>query len=116
MKVTLAFGRTGAEITVPSHAAGVGFVRTSTLAQLDGPVDAAITTCAVYPLDLTYYQSVKGVTAASYIVKNGGAILLAAVCDEGLGSPEFTQFVQRFPNAQACLDATKDAPVVVDQW
>jgi len=99
-----------------AHAAGVEFVRTSTLARLDEPVDAVITTSAGYPLDLTYYQSVKGVTAASHIVKPGGMILLAAACQEGLGSPEFTRFVRRFPNARACLDATGHEPVVIDQW
>src|SRR5712692_2702655 len=89
---------------VIAHAAGVGFVRHSTLALLDEPVDAVITTSAGYPLDLTYYQSVKGVTAASHIAKPGGTILLAAACQEGLGSPEFTRFVHRFPDARACLD------------
>jgi lactate racemase len=101
---------------VIAHAAGVGFVRHSTLATLEEPVDAVITTSAGYPLDLTYYQAVKGVTAGSHIVKRGGAILLAAACQEGLGSPEFTRFVRRFPDARACLDAMAREPVVIDQW
>lgn len=99
-----------------AHAAGVEFVRASTLALLEEPVDVVITTSAGYPLDLTYYQSVKGVTAASHIVKQGGAILLAAACQEGLGSAEFTRFVRRFPDAHACLEATMKEPVVIDQW
>ena len=101
---------------VAAHAQGVEFVRATTLASLAQPVDAVITTCAGYPLDLTYYQAVKGVTAASHIVKPGGTILLAAACQEGLGSPEFTNFVRRFPNAQTCLEAMTKEPVVVDQW
>lgn len=101
---------------VVAHATGVAFVRQSTLAILEEPVDAVITTSAGYPLDLTYYQSVKGVTAASHIVKEGGAILLAAACEEGLGSPEFIRFVRRFSTAQACLEATAKEPVVIDQW
>jgi len=101
---------------VHAHAAGVDFVRQATLAVLDEPVDAVITTSAGYPLDLTYYQAVKGVTAASHIVKKGGSILLAAACQEGLGSPEFTQFVRRFANADACLAATAKESVVIDQW
>jgi len=101
---------------VQAHAAGVAFVRQATLAILDEPVDAVITTSAGYPLDLTYYQAVKGVTAASHIVKKGGSILLFAACQEGLGSPDFTRFVRRFPNAKACLEATAKEPVVVDQW
>jgi len=99
-----------------AHATGVEFVRNSTLALLEEPVDTVITTSAGYPLDLTYYQAVKGVTAASHIAKPGGTILLAAACQEGLGSPEFTRFVRRFPDARACLDATAREPVVIDQW
>src|SRR5262245_17172722 len=101
---------------VVAHATGVEFVRQTTLASLSAPVDAVITTSAGYPLDLTYYQAVKGITAASHIVKQGGAILLAAACQEGLGSPEFTRFVRRFPDARACLDATAREPVIIDQW
>src|SRR5262245_60763812 len=54
---------------VVAHATGVEFVRQTTLASLSAPVDAVITTSAGYPLDLTYYQAVKGITAASHIVK-----------------------------------------------
>lgn len=101
---------------VVAHATGVEFVRQTTLASLSEPVDAVITTSAGYPLDLTYYQAVKGVTAASHIVKQGGTILLAAACQEGLGSPEFTKFVRRFPEPQTCLAAMAHEPVVIDQW
>lgn len=101
---------------VLAHATGVDIVRKATLAVLDEPVDVVITTSAGYPLDLTYYQSVKGVTAASHIVKQGGTVLLAAACQEGLGSPEFTRFVRRFPDARTCLEATEHEPVVIDQW
>jgi lactate racemase len=101
---------------VAAHAKGVDFVRATTLASLAAPVDAVITTCAGYPLDLTYYQAVKGVTAASHIVKPGGTILLAAACQEGLGSPEFTSFVRRFSDSQSCLETMAKEPVVIDQW
>ena len=101
---------------VVAHAKGVEFVRATTLASLAEPVDAVITTCAGYPLDLTYYQAVKGVTAASHIVKQGGTILLAAACQEGLGSQEFTSFVRRFSDSQTCLETMAKEPVVIDQW
>lgn len=101
---------------VKAHATGVEFVRKATLALLDEPVDAVVTTSAGYPLDLTYYQSVKGVTAASHIVKQNGVILLVAACQEGLGGREFTAFVRRFPDARSCLEATAKEAVVIDQW
>ena len=63
---------------VKAHRTGVEFVSRVLLETLDEPVDAVITTSAGYPLDLTYYQAIKGVTAASHIVKLGGSILLVA--------------------------------------
>ena len=101
---------------VAAHAAGVDFVRQSTLAPIDEPVDAVITTSGGYPLDLTYYQSIKGVTAASHILKPGGKMLLIGACREGIGSPEFTEVVRSFADPQACLDGLQNQPVIIDQW
>lgn len=99
-----------------AHAAGVDFVRESTLAPVEEPADAVITTGGGYPLDLTYYQSIKGVTAASHVLKPGGKMLLAGACREGIGSPEFTRTVRTFSDWKACLDGIEHAPVVIDQW
>ena len=101
---------------VAAHAAGVEFVRRSTLAQVDEPADAVVTTSGGYPLDLTFYQAVKGLTAASHIVREGGEILLAAACREGLGGPEFSSLVRRAGNSRELLDALSKRTVEVDQW
>ncbi len=99
-----------------AHARGVEFVRESTLATVDETADAVITTSGGYPLDLTFYQAVKGVTAAAHIVRPGGAILLAAACREGVGSPEFSTLMRRGLHWEALLDELEGAPVDVDQW
>ena len=99
-----------------AHRTGVEFVRKVMLEQMAEPVDAVITTSAGYPLDLTYYQAIKGVTAAQHIVKPGGAILLLAECQEGPGAPEFQRMLKENPNAREYLDKIRHAPVEVDQW
>lgn len=99
-----------------AHAAGVEFVSQVMLERLEAPVDAAITTCAGYPLDLTLYQAVKGVTAASHIIKPGGKILICAECAEGPGAPEFREMILAHPTAAGFLKAVENAPVTVDQW
>ncbi len=86
------------------------------LERLDEPVDAAITTSAGYPLDMTFYQAIKGVTAASHIVKPGGKILLLAECSEGTGAHEFHAMVTENPSDKAFLDKLERQPVEVDQW
>jgi lactate racemase len=99
-----------------AHRAGVEFVSQALLQTLEEPVDAVITSSAGYPLDLTYYQCIKGVTAASHIVKPGGSILLAAACTEGAGAPEFAHMLREGVSAAEFLERIQGAPVTVDQW
>jgi nickel-dependent lactate racemase len=101
---------------VEAHRAGMQFVSKVMLEQLPAPVDAVITSCAGYPLDLTFYQAIKGITAAQHIVKNGGRILLVAECQEGPGAAEFCEMLTKTDSGKSFLDLIKDAPVVVDQW
>jgi nickel-dependent lactate racemase len=101
---------------VEAHRAGVGFVSKTLLEEIPEPVDAVITTAAGYPLDLTFYQAVKGVTAAQHIVKPGGRILLMAACQEGPGAEEFRTMLKEAPGDEAFLAQIADTPVIVDQW
>src|SRR5277367_1840572 len=101
---------------VAAHAAGVDFLRHTSLERLSGLADVVLTTAAGYPLDLTFYQAIKGVTAAQHIVKPGGRILLVAECAEGAGAPEFEQKLREFDSYAELLRQIAQAPVVVDQW
>jgi len=101
---------------VAAHRQGVEFVSRVMLETLEEPVDAVITTAAGYPLDLTFYQSVKGITAASHIVKPGGKILLLAACAEGAGSEEFGRLLAENPPPGAFMEKIAHSPVVIDQW
>ena len=101
---------------VAAHRQGVEFVSRVMLETLDHPVDAVITTAAGYPLDLTFYQAVKGITAASHIVKPGGKILLLAACEEGVGGPEFARMLAEGSPDHVFMKKIEGAPVTVDQW
>src|SRR3990172_12546487 len=46
-----------------------------------------------YPADLNLYQSVKGMSVAAQAVREGGAIVLAAECRDGLGLSEYTELL-----------------------
>lgn len=52
--------------------------------KVDQPYDVAITTNGGYPLDQNLYQTIKGISAASRVVRDGGTILLCAGCEDGL--------------------------------
>ena len=84
--------------------------------ELSGPADAVITSAAGYPLDLTFYQTIKGITAAQHIVKPGGRILILGECAEGVGSPEFAGKAASFSGYDSFLEEIGRAEVVIDQW
>jgi len=99
-----------------AHRCGVEFVSQAMLETLDEPVDAAITSAAGYPLDLTFYQTIKGITAASHVVKPGGRILVVGACEEGAGAPEFRQMILNGRSDREFLEHIAGAPVIIDQW
>lgn len=101
---------------IEAHRRGVEFVSEVMLETLNEPADAVITTSAGYPLDLTFYQAIKGVTAASHIVKDGGKILLLAACDEGAGASEFSRMLRESASDVEFLRQIAGAPVTIDQW
>jgi nickel-dependent lactate racemase len=99
-----------------AHAAGMRFVSRVMLEQLPEPVDAVITSCAGYPLDLTFYQAIKGITAAQHILKPDGKILLIAECQEGAGAPEFCQMLKKTSSCSSFLSMIAESAVEIDQW
>jgi nickel-dependent lactate racemase len=101
---------------VAAHAAGVQFVREQCVTVLEEKVDAAVTTAAGFPLDLTFYQAIKGITAVAQIVKPGGTILMVGECAEGAGSREFAAMLCGYTGAQEFLDRIAGAAVQPDQW
>jgi len=101
---------------VAAHATGVDFLQKTSLMNLTELADAVITSAAGYPLDLTFYQTIKGVTAAQHIVRPGGRILTIGQCLEGIGSPEFSEKLRNLTGFESYLDEIKQGEVVVDQW
>ncbi|MBF8297163.1 MAG: Transcriptional regulator, partial [Bacteroidetes bacterium] len=99
-----------------AHAVGVQTVRKSVRATIPEPADIVITTSAGFPLDLTYYQAIKGMTAALPVLKKGGLLILAAECAEGLGSEKFSTMATRFRTAHEFDEWIHNHPVEVDQW
>ena len=101
---------------VVAHAAGVRWVQEFCLEYLDEPSDLVITSSAGFPLDLTFYQSVKAVTAAQHLIKKGGRILVVAECSEGMGSTEFATSLKKIRSFEAYLAEIANPPVKIDQW
>lgn len=67
-----------------AHSKGCEYVREHAMIPVGEPFEIVVTTNSGYPLDQNLYQSVKGMSAASQIVREGGAIVIAAACEDGL--------------------------------
>ena len=67
-----------------AHAAGCASVREHAMVTVRKPYDVVLTSNSGYPLDQNLYQTVKGMSAANHIVLEGGAIIMAAACADGL--------------------------------
>jgi nickel-dependent lactate racemase len=72
-----------------SHREAVAFMRKHAEVILPRRFKTIVTTSAGYPLDRTYYQTVKGMVGVVDILEPGGTIIIASECSEGMGSPEF---------------------------
>src|SRR4051794_26332607 len=101
---------------VLAHSAGVRFIQESCLAYIEEPADLVVTSSAGFPLDLTFYQSVKALTAAQHLIREGARILAIAECAEGVGSPEFAASLKKILSFEAYLDEIARPPVEIDQW
>jgi nickel-dependent lactate racemase len=72
-----------------SHIDAVGFMRKYAEVSISRRFKTIVTTSAGYPLDKTYYQTVKGMVGVLDILEPGGTVIIASECSEGMGSKEF---------------------------
>lgn len=101
-----------------AHRIGCEFVRETSMAPVKEPYDVVITTNSGYPLDQNLYQSVKGMSAAKQIVREGGAILLAAACEDGLPNHgRYAELLQRAGTPSKVLEMVSQPGFCEqDQW
>ena len=104
---------------VASHAAAVDFVSDATRVPLKRRFHTVVTSSAGYPLDKTYYQTIKGMVTPLDILAPGGTLIIASECSEGLGSPEFRAAQTRLVEMGAerfLATLTAKSLAEVDEW
>ncbi len=101
-----------------SHAAGCEFVRRTAMVPVETPYDIVVTTNSGYPLDQNLYQSVKGMSAASRVVRAGGTIVMAAACEDGVPNHGcYAELLQQGGSPQGVLDLlARPGFSQQDQW
>lgn len=102
---------------VAAHEAGCEQVGAWTSAAVGQPFDLVVTCAGGYPLDESYYQTVKGMVTALPALHEGSQLLMCSACTE-VGSPEFTALMQRYgDDYEAFLrDIVASGRTEKDQW
>jgi len=99
-----------------AHAAAMAQCEAQTKVVLDEPADIVVTSGGGYPLDLTLYQSTKGIVAAGLICRDGGTIIIAQQNAEGLGSEHFAGLITQ-ADVHACIRAALAGEgYCIDTW
>lgn len=103
---------------IDSHNEACNFARETAMVQVSQPYDLVITSNSGYPLDQNLYQTVKGLSAASQIVKDKGEILCLSECSDGIPSHgKFYSLLSEFSDPEHVEGMLSDPNFhCQDQW
>ncbi len=74
-----------------AHREGAEYINNIFGVKIDNLADIVITSAGGYPKDIDLYQTHKAMENASLAVKNGGIIIVAGECRDGLGEESFAE-------------------------
>ena len=101
---------------IEAHEKGCELSRQMIGVKIDRKVDIAVTTNSGAPLDLDFYQTVKGIHNAAMLTREGGIIIAVSACNTGVGPEEFRELHASFGSPQEVLQKIRrDEPIGV-QW
>jgi nickel-dependent lactate racemase len=101
---------------VVAHERGCELERQVAGVEVDGEVDITISTNSGAPLDLDLYQTVKGMDNASMITRQGGAVIIASSCSEGVGPQEFLDLHASVSSPKEVLHKIEREEPIGVQW
>jgi nickel-dependent lactate racemase len=101
-----------------AHTEGCNFVKKHFAVKAE-PADIVITSNGGYPLDQNLYQAVKGITTGEKTCKDGGVIIIAAGCRDGIGGKKFFDILASENSPAKVLNnilAKSPRQTELDQW
>lgn len=103
---------------ITAHREGCAFVKKHAMTRVDAPFDVVVTTNSGFPLDQNLYQTVKGISAASEIIKEGGSIISASECSDGVPNHgNYAKILKMRKTPQELLTMIEDPSFsMFDQW
>ena len=102
----------------PMHAQACEAARPIAMRETGRRFEIVVTTNSGYPLDQNLYQAVKGMSAAAQVVTDGGTILCAAECSDGIPDHgRYAELLARGDSPEELLAQIEARPVTEpDQW
>lgn len=104
---------------IQSHLKAVDFARASCELNVGRKYKTILTSSAGYPLDKTYYQTVKGMVTPLSILEDGGDLIIVSECSEGFGSEEFCEAQKKLVDlgTEGFLESIAEKSLAdVDEW
>ena len=102
-----------------SHNEAVRFANKYCVVEIGKKFDVVVTSAAGFPLDLTYYQAIKGFVTPLDILKDDATLVVASECTEGIGSESFRKsqqlLLQEGPNT-FLRRVEKKRLADIDEW
>jgi nickel-dependent lactate racemase len=104
---------------IQSHLEAVALTQRYAQVAVPRRFQTVVTSAAGYPLDKTYYQTVKGMVGPLDILEPGGNLVVVSECSEGMGSDEYIdaqrRLVQLGPEG-FFQDISRKSHADVDEW
>ena len=100
------------------HARACAAARPIAMRETGRRFEVVVTTNSGYPLDQNLYQAVKGMSAAAQVVADGGTILCAAECSDGIPDHgRYAELLARGSSPAELLERIEARPgPEPDQW
>lgn len=100
-----------------AHRRGCAAARAASMAPVEKPFQVVLTSNSGYPLDQNLYQAVKGMSAAARIAEDGGNVLVASQCSDGVPDHgNFAELMRTGEGPEDVLRAVHDREPILDQW
>ena len=103
---------------VEAHREGCDAVKAVSMQPVARAFPVVVTSNSGFPLDQNLYQTVKGISAAARIVGDGGTIVVASECSDGI--PDHGNFAQIMRDSASPADVIGSIQAlerpILDQW
>ncbi len=99
-----------------AHEEGCEMAKEQYAVKVNEPADITITSNSGAPLDLDLYQTCKGIDTAAQTTREGGIIIIASACNEGIGPEAFLNLHASVSTPEEVIGEVRRLAPVGVQW